>query len=479
MRKQLLLLCSLALSTLLSAQTATWNGSASDSWNDAANWTWSNGTTGVPNATTDVSIDGAAQNNLILLPFDSVCCKNLYLEGSIVMSEFSILNIFGTSVTANSSSSVAGIDGSDPTSGQLSQHAKIIFSGNNSKTIDGAVIVIGKLDINCNNVTLVNQAQIIAHKQLKFSKPSVSLGNASAGNLTISPDAGVYLSPLTEMILPSHTQNQIPPHIIATSPISMNNTNYGGMIIIFDAVNESGLNGHIKIPSGPSDKAYTPVDITHTGYNPWCVTVHKNLPTSCSNNSVVNNTAVQYIYDIFPIDMSTGELSSNLSTPASISCTFNKQNIGEDVLNTFNPGNQTLKLYQIGASGCYTLINSAAQTSPAIDNYVTIGNTTQGDFGNFILAPSGTSSLNDLQLSNLKAYPNPVLQTLNLSLSATHEAFQANLTNVLGQVVWTGSYAANSLRQEQSINLQALPAGTYLLQLRSDKNHLQQTIIKK
>lgn len=422
MKKQLLLLCSIAMSVCANAQTATWNGSVSNSWNDASNWTWSNGTTGVPNATTDVSMDNTAPNDLILLPSDSVCCKNLYLTGALVMRDYSILNIFGTSVAANSSAGTSGIDGTDPSTGQLAQHAKIILSGNNSKLLHRVAIIIGKLDINCNNVTL-SQTQIIAHKQLKFSKPSVSLGNTSAGNLTIGLDAGLYLSPQIEIILPAYTQNQIPPHIITTKPININST-YGGMIFVFDIVNESGLNGHIRIPLGPSDKAYTPVDIDDTGSNPWCVTVHKNLPASCSNNTVVNNTAVQYSYDIFPVSMSSGELTPTLSTPASISCTFNKQNFDEDVLNTFNPGNQTLKLYQIGADGCYTVINNANQTSPADDNYVTIGNTTQSAFGNFIIAPSGTTALNDLQLNHLKAYPNPVQQTLHLSLSTTHEAIK-------------------------------------------------------
>jgi hypothetical protein len=79
----------------------------------------------------------------------------------------------------------------------------------------------------------------------------------------------------------------------------------------------------------------------------------------------------------------------------------------------------------------------------------------------------------------LSTYPNPVQQSLSLSLSASHDPLKAKLLNVLGQTVWSADFKANALQQGYTINTESLPAGTYILQLQSDTQYTSRKVVKK
>ncbi|WP_158605954.1 T9SS type A sorting domain-containing protein [Taibaiella sp. KBW10] len=481
--KKILCLCAmLGISTLIFGQTATWNGSVSDSWHNAANWTWSNGTTGIPGASTDIVLDTPSNLSLVLQPTDSVSCKNIRLSGGITMNNFSVLNVYGDSIAVGqSTSSGASIVGIDPFATVPGQHAKINFFGNNNKVISGVEIMIGKINIACNSLTLLNEASLSVQTAIKFSQPTVALGNAATGNLIVSATGRCIVSPTTTFQFSTFTPgSQIPPHIIATAVITATTDDFYGMVIILDFLNGIGLNGQITLPIGASTKSYTPMTINHTGDYPWCVSVRKGLPGTCTNTPVVNNNAVQNVYSIFPIDMAQERLATMLDTPAAISLTFNRSATGEDVLTGFNIGNNPLKMYTMDFVGCHQIISGSTETSTSGNQQVTMNIAQQNNFGYFIIAPHASTSIRK-RASEMafQLFPNPVSAHCTFRMEVGHPAVELKLINILGQTLWNKSFEANSLQHGYSLPMETLPKGVYNLQVQSETTHTSQKIVKQ
>lgn len=77
--------------------------------------------------------------------------------------------------------------------------------------------------------------------------------------------------------------------------------------------------------------------------------------------------------------------------------------------------------------------------------------------------PVDPASNADRQLRNLSVYPVPANNNLHLKLVQNHPALQVIITDLAGNQLWQGNYAANALKQEKIIDVSKYPAGMYFI----------------
>lgn len=478
MKKTLLLLCGLCVSAGAFSQTAKWNGSAGTSWNTAANWTWSNASTGVPSASTNVIIDTATANPLILATGDSVNCNNLQLWNDMFIANNAVLNIHGDTVNIGDPDNQGTVLGLNPLTGSPAQTSKIYFTGNNGKLVEGTSLLIGEIIINSKDVHMKNFSSVILLSKMQFGGTPAALGTAVSGNLIVDTNSLLMIDPAATFTLPTYTQNEIPPHIITMEAVNLTTEEPDGHVVLFDIMNEDGLNGTIQLPIGPTSKAFTPVTLTHDGSFPWFVSTYPIVASNCTSDDIDNGDAVQYAFDLFPFDIDAEELLTSTTTDAQFSLSFNKANTNEDVLPGFNSTGAPLKMYQRDNGGCYTKIINSNMNSSVADNYVKVSTLGHKSFGNFVLAPDESMSIRETPASiGLSVHPNPAQQEATIRISKAHPAVEAQIVNILGQSVWKQSFGANSLQNGYTVLVNQLPKGIYYLQLNAEQYHVAQKLV--
>ncbi|WP_129021603.1 T9SS type A sorting domain-containing protein [Edaphocola flava] len=472
-----LLGATLAAAPALFAQTATWNGSQNSNWNNAANWTWSNAANAIPDATTDVIIDSGVVHIPSIGGQDSVHCKNMLLIGELNLEGNGILNIHGTSLNKPAGSEYGYISSVESASGQYALSTKINFTSDQAVTINNIYLEAGKINIDCDNLNLA-QSNLNIYTEILFSKSPVPFGSPAKGNLIIDTNSLLIVCPqVTYSMLNWSNGPFTQPHIITSRNIKAGIDPYG-TILIYDVVNDNGLQGTVQIPLSPSAKSFNSIALQYfQGDYPWIISCSRGLPETCTNNTFDNNEAVQNVYDVFAL---ADTLATTLTTPAQIMLAFNRRPIAEDVLSGFNPNQSGIKMYSVNNQGCYDQLSASSSDTILFPEYTQVFSGQITKVGKFILAPADPSSLRNLSaIEGLNTYPNPVQQSLSLSLSASHDPLKAKLLNVLGQTVWSADFKANALQQGYTINTESLPAGTYILQLQSDTQYTSRKVIKK
>ncbi|TAE03384.1 MAG: T9SS C-terminal target domain-containing protein, partial [Bacteroidetes bacterium] len=84
----------------------------------------------------------------------------------------------------------------------------------------------------------------------------------------------------------------------------------------------------------------------------------------------------------------------------------------------------------------------------------------------------------DLEQNPIRVYPNPVKDRLVLDLSSKFlRKIEISIFNMLGQKVLTKSLTNSE--KEEILDLNHLPAGTYLLEILSEKGKHRQQIVKE
>jgi len=383
------------------AQDVAWMGYNSSDWNDPGNWSWFDGSYGIPGATDDILIDyDNVWSYLVLESGDSVSCHNITFNdysGSgvyILLSDDALLSIYGSAIASDVSGYPGYIYSVDMTTGAITNGGRVKFM-DGSKTVNNTLILVGTVEVYSDDINLMDNAYMYILDSLKFKKPPVNTGLPATGNIIIN-NGFITVPPTGNISVPSYSDNQIPPHIITTSTNLDLNESLGGLYAI-DNLNETapGLSGTGVFPVGPSAMSYTPVSVTNSGGYIWGISVVLGLPTSCPGNPVNNNDAVQYNYLVSPaqIDMN-GQLVflTSLTSPANISLTFNQANTGQDVLSDFNPDEYNINMFSVNANGCYEEIPGAIQSDMST-NYITVSSPAQSNFGHFIMAPFGQSSV--------------------------------------------------------------------------------------
>lgn len=136
----------------------------------------------------------------------------------------------------------------------------------------------------------------------------------------------------------------------------------------------------------------------------------------------------------------------------------------------------------------YTKSNSAtntdiAQKSVDATKITGTGNeTTVIQYGKFAVVYSNgarqlpSSSTSASAFTQLKVYPNPVQNVVNIDFSQEIELLSISVTNALGQEIMTEKI--NAKRTSYSLNTSQLPQGIYTLQIYTKKGLVRQNIVK-
>lgn len=110
------------------------------------------------------------------------------------------------------------------------------------------------------------------------------------------------------------------------------------------------------------------------------------------------------------------------------------------------------------------------------------GNLTD-DLQNYALVVTGVNvnsamATNDANLNNaVNVYPNPVADNLNLQISDKLTNATIRVFNPMGQIVYQNEY--KSLNNTQSIDFKSIPAGIYMVYIKSNEGAVTKKVIKK
>jgi hypothetical protein len=101
--------------------------------------------------------------------------------------------------------------------------------------------------------------------------------------------------------------------------------------------------------------------------------------------------------------------------------------------------------------------------------------------GRFFLrfGPATATGIAENELAaRTQVYPNPNRGefTLNMQLKETKNV-EVSLYNAIGQHVWKQTYQPNSLNLNENITLQKLPAGVYMLSIKTQEGIVQKKLV--
>ena len=99
-------------------------------------------------------------------------------------------------------------------------------------------------------------------------------------------------------------------------------------------------------------------------------------------------------------------------------------------------------------------------------------------FALVITGVDSTMGTEDVSLDDVVAiYPNPVVNQLNIQLSKQLNHAEVKVFNQMGQIVYGNKF--DSLKNKESIDFKSLPAGTYMVYIKSDEGVITKKVIKK
>jgi len=398
LKKSTLFIALLLLSKFCLAQ-ATWNGIVSDDWNDPNNWSWTAGS-GVPTATTNVTISFAGGNDPVLANGVTANVNNLILDdGSIQCLNGSKLNVYGN---LSGGSGFGEITGVDFMTFMPLLNTEISFLGSAQQSVSDVTVIIGKTRINNQNVIFNTESGFIVSDSLIFTANPVALGAPSVGNIIVN-DGILALSPTAKIKLPQFTNAQIPPHIISNQAFDFNSgLSFCGYLNFFDA--NPGINGTVFFPVGATAFSYTPVEVTQTGAltDAWSVYIDTVMPAKCPADAINLSNAVKGIINIQPIDFMNEEVLATASSPANIKISFNENNVGHDVPAGFAAGS-TMTLFRRSTQNCYQAVTGSTQSGS--NGMITVSKTGQQQFWKFALAAQSTVTIEGIDVTTVGGVP--------------------------------------------------------------------------
>ena len=83
-----------------------------------------------------------------------------------------------------------------------------------------------------------------------------------------------------------------------------------------------------------------------------------------------------------------------------------------------------------------------------------------------------------LNTINIKVYPNPVMQDLQVQFNQELENYTMRLVDITGRIIWTEIYEAAMPNHQITIPMAHLPQGVYMLHLQNNTAQWQQKLIK-
>ncbi|MBX9448273.1 MAG: T9SS type A sorting domain-containing protein [Taibaiella sp.] len=283
---------------------------------------------------------------------------------------------------------------------------------------------------------------------------------------------------LASFVLPSFDGDQIPAHVIATEiPDLEEGFNFFGYFPILAVMSDelegiTGIQGTVAFPLGYDAYSYNPATVEQSGLNTnqWYARIDTSISSyECEEEGFDHSQSVQVRWDIVPLilDMEDGGLyiASEIESPAALSFSFNKSNVGKDVKEGFWVSNLD-HLYLYNDEGYCDQYEIGELISDTSANFITVTKEDQAHFNYFILggkeAPSG---VNDVKMTyGIQLYPNPASDVIQLKFENSHPEMNLTITDILGRVVYQEHIRANQLNQLHQIPVRDLLYGNYLIQ---------------
>lgn len=424
--------------------TATWNGSVSADWSNASNWTWVNGN-GIPGPNDDVIIKNASNtaNNARIPPHFSANCKKLQL--GLVNGDFVTLKI-DDSATLNVYGNInRAYDGSIISSNYEDMSTTLNLLGIGDQMLTQTELTIGNINVNKPSgdvylSTATDESIVNIANSLNFLNQPVPVGSDPSGNLYMNSTAIVFYvqNPEAKITTTTYQDNETPPHLIT-------NSNYSAIWFYHD------FTGNKFIPISPYITSFNPITI-HSNAESWYIRGWGPPENACNSFYSVAN-AVRRTWIIGPTTYMGIKTPSN--HPASVSMTFQVNNVGRDVPANFNPNNNSLDIWRNDRlTHCWERIGSAQLPTTG---YITVTTPLMSKFNEFAIAPDTTTHETAISpelnsMSNISLYPNPVSDHLTLNLNEhTGKAITVDILDLFGKVVLSeklsnGNYEINTAR---------------------------------
>lgn len=460
---------------------ATWTGSALDgNWHNPENWSWEDGSSGIPDETTDVTLTEAME--IIVYPDSTAKVHSI----SVTADEYGVNML----VTENATLEVCGdillsegnelyIEAINMTTFDYELTSRIRFVGEGDQECQGVYLFMGILEVSkgSGDVVLSDNSAVYVLNNASLGSTPVPVGEAAHGNIRIE-GGFLMMDKLASFVLPSFDGDQIPAHVIATEiPDLEEGSNFFGYFPILASMSDdiddiTGIQGTVAFPLGYDAYAYTPATVEQSGLNTnqWYARMDTSISSyECEEDGFDHSQSVQARWDIVPLilDMEDGDIYTTfeIENPATLSFSFNQSNVGKDVKEGFWVSNLDHLYMYNDEDYCaqYAIEDLISDTSA---NFITVTKEDQAHFNYFIIGGKEVSSgVDDVKVTyGIQLYPNPVSDVIQLKFENSHPEMNLTITDILGRSIYHEHIKANQLNQLHQIPVRDLLPGNYLIQ---------------
>lgn len=152
------------------------------------------------------------------------------------------------------------------------------------------------------------------------------------------------------------------------------------------------------------------------------------------------------------------------------------RNVDADCNYTGNERDINNDLYNPDPSNIMSYSRKACRTNFTEEQAVRMNYYLERDYGHLIC--NNLTSTEEPYLADLRIYPNPANDLLNIEINSLHaEEANVQLMDALGRIHQQNSWQLNTGLNRFSLQLGSLPSGIYLLEMRSRKNKLKKKIV--
>lgn len=441
---------------------AIFTGAVNENWNIPGNWEWTDGGSGLPTITTDVVLEATAH----IGPGESAVAKSITIDSD---AYYEIILIADANLFVSGDLTYISVVNNISSSSYFpSFEGRLTFNGDADQVLTGSNLGLGTIVIDKPSGDIGLESSWIGFlDSLIFKSAPQPEGTASVGNIIVGTGSSVIMNAQGGIGLPEFTGAEIPPHIVISGPGDFET---GSNIVLAYEFNlttfePGGINGKVLFPVGISRSSYTPITIEQEGSasNAFTVTLLDSTEYSCEAD-IDPAQSLNYVYRVNSFQFIGGELipvTGTVAIPATVSFSFNAQNYGEEVSEGFDEM-LARRLYLATEEDCTSLLELAPITS----DYATYTAHPISVFGDFYIAYQGSSSIPELE-NELSAtiYPNPAEDVLFVNLPVAKSPVLVEVYDLQGRAHLAKTFEPSSFMPTASVDIQMLPAGTYVLQL--------------
>lgn len=424
-------------------------------------------------------------------------------QGSVIVVEDGTINVTGGNIGLTNSYSVM-YTGSSNTNGGLEltggglSGIVIDLGASNNLSLQSDLVLDGMLDVRSGNLELNgNNLTIAANGDVMFAA-NTGISSSSNSDITINATnslsnsirfttGGNTVDDFTVNLGTSSASASIDGDLMVSGQLAMNNgrLNIGsGNLEIMTGgsftggsnnsfvIAENGGRLSINVMTNSSQMfhvgtstEYTPAVIAATstsGSSKFSVGVDENVMVDGNSGAIVDNTQ-SMVSNTWFIESSA---SANVEVDIELMWDASMEVNGFDRTKA-NIAHYTNGMWDVDASSSAT----------ASGSMYSLTRTGVKSFSPFAVFDENTAvSVDDIDVNTTVAvYPNPVVNTVNISLTENNEVLNAAIYNVSGQQVYNGTMTGNNT----NIDVSNLADGMYYIQLKGDNTNATQKFIKQ